>query len=381
MGQINNDIENSIESYLHTKTSASHKIYIVTVVALIIALIALPFIYVDISIQSSGVIRPKGEKTEIKASVSELIDSVYVKEGQHVKEGDILLKLRSSNVGYQIDNQGKKLQEYTNRISDLEILVRRRVPSPFKSPWYQQEYMSYRKKVDEAQISLDKANLDYNRNSILYNKGVISAEEFEGYSHSLKQAQNVLASTRESQYSTWQSALNSYKEQQIEAETGLLQEEKNLDMYYIKSPIGGTLDMFTGIYPGSSVRIGETLAIISPDAQLYAEVHVSTRDIGNITVGMPVNIQVESFNYNEWGVIKGVVTDVSSDFFQDTDVDYAYYKVRCSMERNFLSLRNGRSGYLKKGMSIQTNFIINRRSLFDLLYMKADEIFNPRQYK
>lgn len=379
--EYNNDIENSIESYLHTKTSPSHKIYIITVIALIISVIALPFIYIDISIQSSGTIRPKGEKTEIKASVSEFIDSVYVKEGQHVKEGDILLKLRSSNVGYQIDNQEKKLQEYANRISDLEILVKRRIPSPFKSPWYQQEYMSYRKKMDEAQITLDKANLDYNRNSVLYNKGVISAEEFEGYAHSLKQAKNILASTKESQYSSWQSALNSYKEQYIETETGLLQEGKNLDMYYIKSPIDGTLDMFTGIYSGGSVRTGETLAVISPDAQLYAEIHVSTRDIGNITVGMPVNIQVESFNYNEWGVIRGLVTDISSDFFQDNDVEYAYYKVRCSMEKNYLSLRNGRTGYLKKGMSIRANFIINKRSLFDLLYMKADEIFNPRQHQ
>lgn len=379
MQSINN-IEASIESYLYTKTSTSHNIYIVTVIAVMVAFIAFPFIYIDISIQSTGIIRPKGEKAEIKASVSELIDSVYVKEGQRVKEGDVLLRLRTLNVGYQINFQEKKLEDYAKHIADLEILVMRRVPSKFSSPLYQQEYMSYQKKVNEAQASLDKTNLDFNRNSALYKKGVISAEEYEGYVHTQRQAENSLASIRESQYSSWQSELKTYKEQQIESEANLHQEEKNLDMYYMKSPIDGTLDYFSGIYAGGSVRTGEILAVISPDAPLYAEVQVSPRDIGNITVGVPVTIQVESFNYNEWGVIRGKVTEISSDFFQDTENNNTYYKVKCSMEKEYLSLRSGRSGHLKKGMTVRANFILNRRSLFDLLYMKADEIFNPRQY-
>ncbi|MDL2214997.1 HlyD family secretion protein [Dysgonomonas sp. OttesenSCG-928-M03] len=375
-----NEIENSVESYLYTSTSTSHKIYIVTIIAVLLTIIALPFIYVDISTQSVGVIRPRGEKTEVKASVSELIDSVYVREGQFVKKGDILLRLRSSSIDFQIDYQGNRLREYEAHISDLEVLANGRVPVPFNSPMRRQEYLSYRKKVEESRASLEKANVDLNRNSVLHQKGVISSEEYEGYLHTKRQAQNTLASTRESQLSAWQSELNSYREQYHEMENYRRQEEEKLDMYYVKSPVDGTLDLFTGIYAGGSTRVGETLAVISPDSTLYAEVQVSTRDIGNIVVGMPVTIQIESFNYNEWGVVKGTVEEISSDFFQSTDTEYAYYKVKCNMEKNYLTLRNGRSGYLKKGMSIQTNFIINRKSLFELLYMKADEIFNPRQY-
>ncbi|WP_029902840.1 HlyD family secretion protein [Prevotella sp. 10(H)] len=379
--QLIDEIDNSIESYLYKKTSTSHKIYIVTTIAILVVFIALPFIYIDVSTQSTGVIRPKGERTEIKASVSEFIDSVYVREGQSVKEGDILLRLRSSNVGYQINYQGRRKEEYANHIADLEVLVTRRVPGHFKSSLYQQEYMSFRKKVTEAETSLEKAMIDHNRNQALHEKGVISTEEFEGYIHAQRQAENTLATIRETQYSEWQTALKNYKEQLIESEANLLQEEKNLDMYYIKSPINGTLDLFSGIYTGGSVRTGETLAIISPDADLYAEIQVSTRDIGYITVGMPITVQVESFNYNEWGVIDGTVTDISSDFFQDTENNTTYYKVRCSMEKNYLELKNGRKGYLKKGMSIRANFILNKRSLFELIYMKADEIFNPKQYQ
>ena len=39
--------------------------------------ISLPFIYLDISIKSQGIIRPKDEKTEFKSSLSTTIDSIY----------------------------------------------------------------------------------------------------------------------------------------------------------------------------------------------------------------------------------------------------------------------------------------------------------------
>jgi len=45
-------------------------------------------IYVDISVQGSGVVRPVTEKTEIKSAITELVDSVYVREGDRVNKGD-----------------------------------------------------------------------------------------------------------------------------------------------------------------------------------------------------------------------------------------------------------------------------------------------------
>ena len=95
-------IENSIEVYNYQHTTKSQAIYWVVLAAVTAALISLPFIYIDISVQGSGVIRPVTEKTEIKAAVTELVDSVYVREGQQVNKGDILLRFRTSNPDYKI---------------------------------------------------------------------------------------------------------------------------------------------------------------------------------------------------------------------------------------------------------------------------------------
>ena len=50
------------------------------------------------------------------------------------------------------------------------------------------------------------------------------------------------------------------------------------------------------------------------------------------------------------------------------------------MERDYLQLKDGRIGRLKKGMTVSAHFMVTRRSLFALLYQKMDSWVNPRQY-
>ncbi len=50
-------IENSIETYIYQHTTKSQVIYWVVLATIVLAFVLLPFVYVDISIQSNGVIR------------------------------------------------------------------------------------------------------------------------------------------------------------------------------------------------------------------------------------------------------------------------------------------------------------------------------------
>jgi membrane fusion protein, peptide pheromone/bacteriocin exporter len=53
------------------------------------------------------------------------------------------------------------------------------------------------------------------------------------------------------------------------------------------------------------------------------------------------------------------------------------FKIKCRLLSDHLSLRNGYRGRLKKGMTVQARFIIAKRSLWQLLYDKADNWVNP----
>lgn len=372
-------IENSIETYIYQHTTKSQIIYWVVLAAITATMIALPFIYIDISVQGSGVVRPVAEKAEITSSLTEIVDSVYVREGQQVNKGDIILRFRTNNSDYKINYQSSRLNDCEAHLADLAFLAKGECPASFRSPVRQQEYTYFTKRKNELETSLAQAEKEYNRNKVLFDKKVISEEEYDKYYFQWKSQQNELASLIQSQLSTWQADRNSYRNTYNEMNSNLKQEIKDKDMYIVRSPVDGTIDQFSGVYRGSGIQAGQSLAVISPDSTLCLEVYVTPRNIGFMSVGMPVNVQVESFNYNEWGTIPGRVKDISSDFLTDSQGN-SFYKVKCEMERDYLQLKSGRIGKLKKGMTVSAHFMVTRRSLFDLLYQKIDDWANPRQY-
>lgn len=374
-------IKNGIDTYLNKYTTSSRKIYLLVIVFVVVVLSALPFIDVNLSVQDAGIIRPAVEKTEIRSSITEQVDSVYVEEGQTLRQGDTILTFLPANPDFQIEYQQKRLTDMQEHLNDLTFLSKGLKPESFRSASRQQEYALFIQRKQEQETNVAKAQKDWERNRTLYEKGVIAAEEYENYRYLYDKEKNALASLQNSQISQWQNDLNNYTNSLEETKNELNQQLKERDRYVILSPVSGTLDQFTGTYAGSMIQTGSLLAVISPDSTLYAEIYVSPRNIGYIAKNMPATIQVSSFNYNEWGSIHGKVTEISSDFINDASGNTAYYKVKCSMNRNCLIRKNGVKGFLKKGMSVSAHFELTSRSLFDLLFQKMDDWANPAQYQ
>ena len=373
-------ISNSIDAYISKHPTKSQKIYWVVLAAVIVAFVSLPFIYIDVSVQDAGIVRPATEKTEIKASITEFVDSVYISEGSKVNQGDTILTFRANASNYKIQYHQSRLTDLQQHIHDLQSLSKGKKPDVFYSDTRRQEYLYFQKQENEYETNLSIATKEYERNKSLFEKKVISEEEFDRYSFEYTKANNQLASLSDNQLSKWQTDLNTYHNLYDEMSSNLKLEEKEKDLYVVTSPVSGTMEQFRGIYKGSNIQAGTSLAIISPDSTLFIEIYVSPRNIGYLERGMPVTVKVGSFNYNEWGTIDGKVMDISSDFFADPATGGAYYKVKCSMDTDFLMHRKGMKGNLKKGMTVSAHFMITRRSLFELLYQKMDDWVNPSQY-
>ena len=95
---------------------------------------------------------------------------------------------------------------------------------------------------------------------------------------------------------------------------------------------------------------------------------------------MTAKIQVDAFNYNEWGMLEGKVESVSSDYVVDSSNNYLF-KVRVRLDKNYLTDdRTHHQGYIKKGMTAVVRFMVTKKSLFDLLYQSMDSWVNPTQY-
>ena len=374
-------IENSVETYIYQHTTKSQVIYWVVLASIILTLVLMPFVYVDISIQSNGSIRPATEKTDIKATISGIINEVYIKEGQKVRKGELLLRFRTSSSNEKITYQDDRLRDFEDHISDLKVLSCGGKPSVFRSPARLQEYQVFASKQKELQVGIEQARREYNREKQLFDKSLVSEEEYEKYLFTLQSKKEDLASLIESQLSTWQTELNNYRNQFKEMLSAQKQEKAEVkDMYELRSPVDGTIEQFSGLYRGSSVQIGQDICSVSPDSIIFVEAYVSPNDIGYVFIGMPIKAQITSFNYNEWGTITGKVIYVSSDCMSDSNGN-TYFKVKCQLQQNYLVMKKtGMKGYLKKGMVANVRFMITKRTLFDILYQNIDEWVNPVQY-
>ena len=88
-------LENSIEGYLPRVAVRSQWIYGITTFAILLTLFSLPFLYIDISVQSGGSLRTANEKTELRSLVNGVIQNVTVIENQTVRKGEMLYEISS----------------------------------------------------------------------------------------------------------------------------------------------------------------------------------------------------------------------------------------------------------------------------------------------
>lgn len=162
---------------------------------------------------------------------------------------------------------------------------------------------------------------------------------------------------------------------------GLLAENKKLETdknnCVIISPIDGTIMVSKQLSVNSFVYSGQNIAAISPDDSLIVECYVSPTDIGFIQKGQKVGLQFDAFNYNQWGLGSAEVYDIDRNLtIQD---NLSYFVVRCKITKQTLSLKNGYSVDVKKGMTLTGRFFITERTLWQLLFDKIDDWFNPVQ--
>ena len=145
----------SLIYYLPRVTVRSQLIYTSVLLAVVICLAALPFIYVDVSVQAAGLIRPIAERSEIKSLVSGRIAAILVHENQPIRAGSTLIELQSDVVATKLRLIAAQQNEKQQSIHDLHMLLRQNtfimtdaakllLSNSLASSLYRQQYDQFR---------------------------------------------------------------------------------------------------------------------------------------------------------------------------------------------------------------------------------------------
>jgi HlyD family secretion protein len=279
----------------------------------------------------------------------------------------------------------KRKEENDSSITDLEKLTK--IFSLENNPAhlglitqrYKAEFENLRNQQMIQFQKYQKKKTEHDRNATLYHQQIIPETEYENSLYLLNSEKDNLNQLLLSQKSLWQNDLTMRRNETVTLRADLKQCSEELTNRIILAPTGGEIIQSSDFQTGSIVTPGQKIAEISPEGDLVATCFVRTADIGLIHEKQKVKIQVDAFNFNEWGMLKGDIVDISDDMIVENG-SAAYFRIKCKPEKTFLSLKNGYKADIKKGMSLNTRILVIRRSLFHLLFDKADKWFNPYTY-
>ena len=152
------------------------------------------------------------------------------------------------------------------------------------------------------------------------------------------------------------------KKRIAETRSQISRAEQSLRYQEFRSPVDGTVfDMkaFPGyVPPAGQAASQEPVLKVVPDNYLVAEVYIPSQDIGFVEQGMVADVRIDTFDFSQYGDIKGKVVSIASDALEP-DQTYQYYRFPAKIELEQQSINiNGKDISLQSGMSIRANIRI-----------------------
>ena len=288
----------------------------VIIIFMLIAGLWMYFGKVDIVVTARGIIIPTGEEKLVQSLEKGVLTTLAVKEGEYVTEGQLVAIV--SPAEYEPELELNNLREEEARIS--------------------QQMASDRTKLSIARS--EKARLESVRDIIPSSRYDQSAKEVTELSHEIASLGASLAEIRN-------------KRVQIEKQK-----------QYLKSPIEGYVNKILVHTEGGVVQPAEKIMTIVPkDATKVIKAQVLNQDVGFVEKGMPVSIKIDTYNFQKYGILDGVVTVVSPNSIEDEKLG-PIYEVYIE-PKNTTLLVEGKEQTIKYGMSTTNEIKIGKRRIIE----------------
>lgn len=308
----------------------------------------------------TGKLEPISAVNELKVPIGGVVDQVLVKEGQRVKKGDVLLKLDTEssktkkdsldeNLLYkkrQLELKMEELSRYLKlnnteqRVLQENLLLQKEILKRFKSLQIQgagseMQVLQQKDKIQQIQGDIDKKIDDRERVRAQVNQQI---EELKAESSNL--------------------------------DSQITDQNVTLKYQLIRSPINGIIFELKPTSAGFVATNSEPILKLVPIDKLQANIDIPSSDIGFVKVGQVVDINIDSFPSNDFGILNGTIESIGSDALPpDTEkrTNENSYSAIVKLVTQQLELKNGKNLDLQVGMSLSANIKLRSVTYLQLL--------------
>ena len=205
----------------------------------------------------TGKVQPRDE-VNVKPQISGIIAELYKEAGQPVKEGEIIAKLKV--------------------IPDMSSLS------------------SAQSRVRLSEVNLKQARTNFDREKALYDKQLVSADEYDKVAQALRQAEEELKAAKE----TLEIVRDGVSSSNKSGSSTLIRSSVSGLILDIPVKVGNT------VINSNSFNDGTTIATVADMDDLIFDGNIDETEVGRLSVGMPVKITV--------GALQDVVIDANLEY-------------------------------------------------------------------
>ena len=206
---------------------------------------------------ATGSIVPK-EEILIKPNISGVIEEIFIEAGEYVKQGDLIAQIR-------VIPNVSSLTSAKNNIATNQTALQ------------------------TAKINLQTQQANYDRQKALFDKGVISANDFEGVKNSYLQTKQSLEQAKIN--------VNSANQNYDIIKTGTTSGLGNIAQTQVRATVSGmVLDVpvkaGNQVIEANNFNEGTSIASLADVKQMIFEGKVDESEVGKIKEGLPLEITV-----------------------------------------------------------------------------------------
>ena len=152
----------------------------------------------------------------------------------------------------------------------------------------------------------------------------------------------------------------------VETKNLLVSAQTKLQSKYLRTPVNGVVLSLDLKNTGEVVDPGQTLAEVAPHGvPLVVSATLPNQEAGFIEPGMPVQVKLDAYPYQDYGVIPGQVTAISADAKSDEKFGEVY-RVEIKLEKDHIT-ENQEIIPFKAGQTVSADIIIRHRRIIDVL--------------
>ena len=346
---------------------------------------------VDIVVTARGKVIPEGEIKIIQPLETGVVKDILVKEGQFVRKGQTLIEIDTSTTQPQLQSlqanleyinterqrlNGETVKDAANSYTQNELaksayadLTNQLAAKNYEIKRLQEERNNYQKQLtlnlekerrmeDVADIiarnDLDRVhaeNMDYRSRISSINEQIRGVQKEADYIRSNFRTQNL-------------TQLADRDKQANELEADIKEIEFKKQQQNIISPVDGYVNtMLVHTIGGIVTPAEKVISIVPADSPLIIKASVLDKDIGFVKEGMLVQVKIDTFDFQKYGMIEGKVKKVSKDSVEDEKQGLVYDVFITPVTKSLMV--DGNEQAISTGMGLSAEIKTGKRRIIE----------------